>query len=139
MQIVRIDHIVPTVSDIEKTFAFYSGVLGMRAVTFGDNRKALIFGNQKVNLHQKGQEFEPKASRPTPGSADMCFIAETPVFEIIRDLAAAGITVEAGPFGSCPDEATARIPATVSASRPRNAGHRSHARSRQQYRRHISQ
>ncbi len=74
MKIKRIDHIVSTVNDIEKTIRFYTTVLGMDATVFGENRSALTFGNQKINLHQKGREFEPKANKPTCGSEDLCFI-----------------------------------------------------------------
>ena len=69
MRIDRLDHLVLTVADIDATMEFYTGVLGMRAVTFGAGRMALAFGDSKINLHRAGQEFEPKAHRPTPGSA----------------------------------------------------------------------
>ena len=75
----RLDHLVLTVADIEATCAFYTGVLGMEVVTFGEGRKALSFGVQKINLHQAGKEFEPKSQHPTPGSADLCFISDTPL------------------------------------------------------------
>jgi len=65
MEIINIDHIVLTVADIERTTRFYSSVLGFEVVTFHNDRKALVFGNQKINLHEKGKEFEPKAGRPT--------------------------------------------------------------------------
>src|SRR5438046_1050439 len=71
MNIDRIDHVVMTVQSIDETCAFYSRVLGMQVVTFGDGRKALTFGRQKINLHQAGREFEPKAQHPTPGSVDI--------------------------------------------------------------------
>ncbi|MFP7655092.1 VOC family protein [Chryseobacterium proteolyticum] len=86
MEIQNIDHIVLTVADIEKTISFYTDILGFEAVSFGDNRKALAFGNQKINLHQKGNEFEPKALHATPGSADLCFIATTDVHDILKEL-----------------------------------------------------
>jgi catechol 2,3-dioxygenase-like lactoylglutathione lyase family enzyme len=86
MKIKNIDHIVLTVADIAKTVEFYTDILSFEVVTFGDNRKALIFGNQKINLHQKGKEFEPKAEYPTSGSADLCFIAETNIEEIVEEL-----------------------------------------------------
>jgi catechol 2,3-dioxygenase-like lactoylglutathione lyase family enzyme len=69
----------------------------MKAVTFGRNRKALSFGRKKINLHQHGNEFEPKAGRPTPGSADLCFIISTPLDEAIRRLAAYGVDIIEGP------------------------------------------
>src|SRR5258706_6854002 len=74
MQIDQLDHLVLTVQDIQTTCEFYSRVLGMHVVTFAEGRKALHFGQQKINLHQKGKEFEPKAQHPTPGSADLCFL-----------------------------------------------------------------
>lgn len=86
MKINSIDHLVLTVGDIDKTIEFYTDILGFEVVTFGDNRKALTFGNQKLNLHQKGKEFEPKAKHPTSGSADLCFIAETNIEKIVEEL-----------------------------------------------------
>lgn len=73
MNVNRIDHLVLTVKDIELTCEFYSKVLGMEIVTFREGRKALVFGEQKLNLHEEGKEFEPKALKPTPGSIDLCF------------------------------------------------------------------
>ena len=97
MKIDRLDHLVLTVADIERTCAFYSGILGFEVLRFGEGRVALGFGNQKINLHQTGKEFEPKALRPTAGSGDLCFIAATPVDEVIRELNAAGVAIEEGP------------------------------------------
>jgi catechol 2,3-dioxygenase-like lactoylglutathione lyase family enzyme len=97
MQLDRLDHLVLTVADIEATCAFYERVLGMRRVTFGAGRVALQFGRQKINLHQAGREFEPKALRPTPGSADLCFLAAIPLEAVIAHLAAAGVAIEEGP------------------------------------------
>ncbi|MBK1888726.1 VOC family protein [Undibacterium sp. 14-3-2] len=98
MKISRIDHIVLTVADIDVTCQFYSQVLGMDVVTFGEGRKALTFGQQKLNLHQAGKEFEPKASRPTPGSVDLCLISETPLNQVVSELEAAGVKVTEGPI-----------------------------------------
>ncbi len=98
VRIERIDHLVLTVADVEATCAFYHRVLGMEAVTFGTGRKALVFGNQKINLHQAGREFEPKAMRPTPGSADLCLILATPFDMVAAHLAACGVDVEEGPI-----------------------------------------
>ncbi|MCW1961814.1 VOC family protein [Chryseobacterium viscerum] len=86
MKIKNLDHLVLTVADIDKTIEFYTHVMGFEAVIFGDNRKALIFGNQKINLHQKGHEFEPKAEYPTSGSADLCFIAQTDIHDVMEEL-----------------------------------------------------
>ena len=86
MEIKNLDHLVLTVANIDKTIEFYTKVMGFEGVTFGDNRKALIFGNQKINLHQKGHEFEPKAESPTCGSADLCFIAQTNIDDVMEEL-----------------------------------------------------
>ncbi len=88
MQIDHLDHLVLTVQDIEATCDFYTRVLGMQVGIFGDGRKALHFGRQKINLHQQGREIEPKARQPTPGSADLCFISATPVEQIVAHLQA---------------------------------------------------
>src|SRR5258707_13200090 len=97
MKIERLDHLVLTVADIAKTCEFYEKVLGMETVTFGAGRKALSFGQQKINLHQAGKEFEPKAVNPTPGSGDRCFIASTPVREVIEHFKRQGVAIEEGP------------------------------------------
>ncbi|HFW4799328.1 TPA: VOC family protein [Salmonella enterica subsp. diarizonae serovar 60-67:z35:-] len=97
MIIDRIDHLVLTVSDISTTIRFYEEVLGFSAVTFKQNRKALIFGAQKINLHQQEMELEPKASRPTPGSADLCFITSTPINNVVSEILQAGIPIVEGP------------------------------------------
>ena len=86
MKIDRIDHLVLTVNDIETTCAFYTNVLGMEVETFGEGRKALKFGNQKLNLHQKGKEFEPKADHPTPGVIDICFITTDTIEQLKAEL-----------------------------------------------------
>ncbi len=97
MQIDRLDHFVLTVKDIEVTCEFYSRVLGMDARTFGDGRRSLHFGAAKINLHQQGREFDPKAARPGPGSADVCLIAATPLAEVIRHLSDCGVVIIEGP------------------------------------------
>lgn len=97
MKIDSLDHLVLTVQDIEASCAFYQRVLGMEVVTFGAGRKALAFGVQKINLHPAGREFEPKAERPTPGSADLCFLTSVPLAEMQRHLLACGVTVTEGP------------------------------------------
>lgn len=94
----RLDHFVLTVADIEATCAFYARVLGMEVRTFGlEGRKALHFGRQKINLHQKGREFEPRAANPVPGSADLCLIAAAPLESIVAYLAACDVPIEVGP------------------------------------------
>ncbi len=97
MKIDRIDHIVLTVRDIEATCAFYTRVLGMTVTTFGAGRKALVFGGQKINLHQAGREFEPKAHAPTPGSADFCLISAIPLPDVIAHLAGCKVAIVDGP------------------------------------------
>jgi catechol 2,3-dioxygenase-like lactoylglutathione lyase family enzyme len=97
VRIDRIDHVVLTVRRIEATCAFYSRVLGMQVVTFGQGRKALTFGTQKINLHEAGREFEPKADRPTPGSADFCLISAVPLPEVIAHLKRCEVPILEGP------------------------------------------
>jgi catechol 2,3-dioxygenase-like lactoylglutathione lyase family enzyme len=93
----RFDHVVLTVADIDTSCEFYARAVGMRVHTFGAGRKALVFGRQKLNLHQVGREFEPKARHPTPGAVDLCMIAATPVADVIAHLNAVGVQIEEGP------------------------------------------
>ena len=93
----RIDHIVLTVFDIDRTIDFYSRVLGMEPVTFAGGRRGLAFGRQKLNLHQAGREYEPKALRPAPGAIDLCFIAATPLGQVIEALEAEKVAIIQGP------------------------------------------
>src|SRR3546814_16573487 len=82
-----LDHLVLAVRDIEATIAFYRDWLGMAAVTFGAGRRALAFGQQKINLHEADREFDPpaiKAARPVPGSADLCFLTSVPTPDVMR-------------------------------------------------------
>jgi catechol 2,3-dioxygenase-like lactoylglutathione lyase family enzyme len=97
IQITHLDHLVLTVRDIQATLDFYTTVLGLSAETFGGGRWALRFGAQKINLHQAGHEFEPKAQRPTPGSADLCFITTTPLETVIAHMQALGVPIVEGP------------------------------------------
>ncbi|SFS02667.1 Catechol 2,3-dioxygenase [Dyella sp. OK004] len=97
MKIESLDHLVLTVTDIEASCAFYTRVLGMQEVKFGAGRKALGFGVQKINLHRHGHEFEPKAHRPTPGSADLCLITRATMDEVLVQLTQCGVAVEQGP------------------------------------------
>ena len=97
MKIDRLDHFVLTVASIEQTYDFYARVLDMEVTTFGAGRRALLFGQQKINLHQAGREFEPKARVPTPGSADFCLIASTPLEDIVRHLQQLDVPIEEGP------------------------------------------
>jgi len=97
MRIDRLDHLVLTVADIDATVDFYTRVLGMKAVTFGAGRTALAFGQSKINLHQAGHEFEPKAHRPTPGSADLCLITTDSLDRVVEELVRHDVPIEEGP------------------------------------------
>ncbi len=97
MHVDRIDHLVFTVRDIESTCDFYARVLGMQVVTFGTGRKALQFGQQKINLHEVGKEFEPKALKPTSGSGDICFVTQIPLQEVVEHMRLEGVEIVEGP------------------------------------------
>ncbi len=97
MEINKLDHIVLTVGNIEKTISFYVSVMGMKNEVFGQGRVALKCGDQKINLHEFGNEFEPKANRPTPGSADLCFITKTPLNEAMSQVTSCGVDIIEGP------------------------------------------
>jgi catechol 2,3-dioxygenase-like lactoylglutathione lyase family enzyme len=97
MTIVGLDHVVLTVASIEATCDFYGRALGIQVVTFGAGRVALQCGDQKINLHQAGREFEPKARQPTAGSGDLCLITSAPLDHLIAHLIAEGIAIEEGP------------------------------------------
>lgn len=97
MKIASIDHLVLTVRSIDASCDFYTRHLGMELVLFGEGRKALAFGAQKLNLHEAGREFEPKALRPTPGAIDLCLITETPLAQVIAELETAGVAIVEGP------------------------------------------
>jgi catechol 2,3-dioxygenase-like lactoylglutathione lyase family enzyme len=92
----HLDHLVLTVANIEATADFYTSALGMELVTL-NGRKALRFGKQKINLHQAGNEFEPKAAHPTPGSGDLCFITKAPLEDVISHLTSIHSAIESGP------------------------------------------
>lgn len=97
MQTNRLDHLVLTVADIAATVEFYTRVMGMRRIEFGGGRVALTFGRQKINLHQAGREFEPHAGRVQPGSADLCFIVDDPIDEVLAGLKQNGVDPIEGP------------------------------------------
>ena len=96
-----LDHLVLTVSDVETLVGFYRAILGMEAQQFfpadGSERWALKFGKNKINLHQKGEEFAPFANSPAPGSADLCFLSDTPISDWLQHLSEHKIAVEDGP------------------------------------------
>jgi catechol 2,3-dioxygenase-like lactoylglutathione lyase family enzyme len=93
----HLDHLVMTTTDEAACIKFYVDGLGMKLDTFRNGRKAFFFGRQKINLHVKGHEYEPKAHLPVPGSLDLCFIASIPLDEVITQLQARGIAIIEGP------------------------------------------
>src|SRR3954452_17673175 len=93
----RLDHLVLTVHDVDRTIEFYRRVLGMEPVTFAGGRRALAFGDQKINLHRAGHEFEPRAARPTPGSAGPSLLSTAGPAAVVAGLEAAGVPIEEGP------------------------------------------
>ncbi|MEP5728887.1 MAG: VOC family protein [Sulfitobacter sp.] len=99
--LIALDHLVLTVADIPQTIAFYETILGLQSEAFqvadGSTRWALKFGRSKINLHPLGQEFDPKAARPTAGSADLCFLTSTPTDTWEKHLHLHGIHIEDGP------------------------------------------
>ena len=97
MHIDHLDHLVLTVADIDRSCLFYSQILGMKVITFNGNRKALRFGQQKINLHPAGGEYPPTAAHPTPGSADLCLIATTPLDVVMTELRDRDIDIIDGP------------------------------------------
>jgi len=97
INVTHIDHLVLTVTDMETTCRFYREVLGMTLIEYGNNRKALGFGAQKINLHAKDDNIQPAADKPTPGAMDLCFISDSPIQEIIAQLEQQNISLIAGP------------------------------------------
>jgi catechol 2,3-dioxygenase-like lactoylglutathione lyase family enzyme len=97
VRVDRLDHLVLTVADVDVTVDFYQRVLGMEPVSFKGGRRALAFGSSKINLHQVGHEFEPKAERPGPGTADLCFIVDEPIEQVRAELIEHGVELEEGP------------------------------------------
>jgi catechol 2,3-dioxygenase-like lactoylglutathione lyase family enzyme len=93
----HLDHLVLTCVDVEATKRFYVDVLQMEWETFGEGRMAFRFGNQKINLHVRGKEYEPKAHIPAPGALDLCFIASVPLDRVIERLAQMNVPIIEGP------------------------------------------
>ncbi|MDP1999178.1 MAG: VOC family protein [Rhodoferax sp.] len=93
----HLDHLVLTTANEADCVHFYVDLLGMTLETFGSGRKAFRFGNQKINLHVKGHEFEPKAHIPVPGALDLCFIASIPLDKVISELESKGVPIVEGP------------------------------------------
>lgn len=94
----RLDHLVITVSDVEATLGFYETVLGMRRETFEGGRVSLHFGRQKINVHPYPSDVEIVAKDPRPGTADLCFITEAPLDDVVAHLKACDVPVEMGPM-----------------------------------------
>lgn len=97
VKIDRLDHLVLTVASIDASCEFYRRVLGMQIAHFGEGRTALTFGRQKINLHEIGKEFVPRAAHATAGSGDLCLVSATPLDDVIRHLEACGIAIIEGP------------------------------------------
>lgn len=97
MKITHLDHLVLTVKNVDDTIEFYQSVLGMQKESFGEGRIALLFGQQKINLHEYGLEFEPKAHLPLPGSGDICFITDTPLSDAMQHVHKQGVDIIEGP------------------------------------------
>jgi len=97
MYINKLDHIVLTVKDIKTAIQFYTGILGMEAVHFEENRQAVQFGDCKIKFHQHGDEISPHAARPKPGSADFCLLTDIPLDRVVNHVASCGIEIIAGP------------------------------------------
>lgn len=97
LQITELDHLVLTVKNIRKTVNFYVSVLGMEREIFGEGRVALKFGRQKINLHEAGKEWEPKAHHPLPGSADLCFVTDTELGAAMAHVQSRGVDILEGP------------------------------------------
>jgi catechol 2,3-dioxygenase-like lactoylglutathione lyase family enzyme len=93
----HLDHLVLTTRERERCIDFYTRVMGMQLETFGAGRVAFKYGAQKINLHEYGKEFLPKAAQPTPGSLDLCFISAIPLDQVIKRLAQLGVPIEEGP------------------------------------------
>ena len=97
IKVEELDHLVLTVVDPEATCRFYEEVLGMHRKVFRGKRLALHFGSQKLNLHQTGRKISPVAVKPTPGSADICFLTQVPLSDFCLHLEERGVEVEEGP------------------------------------------
>lgn len=98
IRIDRLDHLVLTVASIDATCEFYQRVLGMNVSRFGEGRTALLFGRQKINLHEVGREFSPRAAHATAGSGDLCLVSATPLDEVVRHLEDCRIEIIEGPI-----------------------------------------
>ena len=93
----RVDHLVLTTTNLDTCLDFYQRILKMSVTTFGEQRYALQFGQQKINIHQYGKEFEPKAHLPVPGSLDLCFISDIPLLDVQKHLEQQDVKIIEGP------------------------------------------
>ncbi|WP_342753657.1 VOC family protein [Pantoea sp. MBD-2R] len=93
----HLDHLVLTTRDIASCTDFYTRILGMERIGFGENRQAFMFGSQKINIHEYGKEINPKAHLPVPGSLDLCFICSQPLEAVIAHLKATNTDIIEGP------------------------------------------
>ncbi|ATG16636.1 TPA: VOC family protein [Providencia alcalifaciens] len=93
----RVDHLVLTTTNLDTCLDFYQRILKMSVITFGEQRYALQFGQQKINIHQYGKEFEPKAHLPVPGSLDLCFISDIPLLDVQKHLEQQDVKIIEGP------------------------------------------
>jgi catechol 2,3-dioxygenase-like lactoylglutathione lyase family enzyme len=97
MKVCALDHLVLTVADLGATASFYTRVLGMERRTFGDGRVALHFGQQKLNLHPRDRPIDANVRHATPGSADLCFLTDSTMEEVVAHLQACGVPIIEGP------------------------------------------
>lgn len=93
MRLEGLDHIVLTVADVERTCHFYGELLGLEILRYAHGRRAVLFGGQKISLHQHGREFEPHSREPTPGAVELCFIATEPVTQVADELERKGVDI----------------------------------------------
>ena len=98
--IALLDHLVLTTRNIDRCIDFYTRVLGMRLERFGQGRLALLFGQQKINIHEYGRVFEPKAEVPMTGALDLCFLVSLPLTAVLEVLSAGGVAVIGGGAGA---------------------------------------
>ena len=103
MKLEKIDHVVITVKNLNKTIDFYTNILGMKLEEFSsslDNKQiryAVSFGSQKINIHEEKKPIKPNALNPSSGSMDICFISKNKINDWVHHLVKKGINIEIGP------------------------------------------